>query len=141
MHSAVRDNLLCLSNVYTSLWKASEWGMCGLQGTFIRCKKHLPLDKDKCRHLSVLFWCTMFKQKLLAITPKQVINIHGYNSICQYYLQPGNYEIDDEAELMEENFGNKVENKDGFNYHKELTSFERSLISNINKFQFPTCHC
>jgi hypothetical protein len=45
---------------------------------------------------------------------EQVINIHGFNSICQYYLQPGNYETDDEAELVEENFGNKGENKDGF---------------------------
>ncbi len=36
---------------------------------------------------------------------KRAINIHGYNRICQYYLHPGNYETDDEAELMEENFG------------------------------------
>jgi hypothetical protein len=34
LHSAVRDNLIRLSNVYTSLWQASEWGMRGLQGTF-----------------------------------------------------------------------------------------------------------
>jgi hypothetical protein len=38
---------------------------------------------------------------------KRVINIHGYDRILQYYLQPGNYETDDEAELMEENFGAK----------------------------------
>jgi hypothetical protein len=30
----VRDNLIPLSNVYKSLWQASEWGMRGLQGTF-----------------------------------------------------------------------------------------------------------
>jgi hypothetical protein len=36
-----------------------------------------------------------------------VINIHGYNRIHQYYLQPGDYETDDEAELMKENFGTK----------------------------------
>ncbi len=35
-----------------------------------------------------------------------VINIHGYDRICKYYLQPGNYKTDDEAELMEENFAN-----------------------------------
>jgi hypothetical protein len=34
LHSAVRDNLIHLSNVYTSLWQASECGMWGLQGTF-----------------------------------------------------------------------------------------------------------
>ena len=40
---------------------------------------------------------------------KQVINIHGYNRIHEYYLQLGIYETDeDEAELMEEkNFGNE----------------------------------
>ncbi len=31
---------------------------------------------------------------------EQVINIHGYDRIRQYYLQPGNYETDDEAELI-----------------------------------------
>ncbi len=35
LHSTVRDNsFIRLSNVYTSLRQASEWGMCGLQGTF-----------------------------------------------------------------------------------------------------------
>jgi hypothetical protein len=47
----VRDNLIHLSNVYTSLRQASKWGMRGLQGTFPRCKKCLPLDKDKRRHV------------------------------------------------------------------------------------------
>ena len=37
------------------------------------------------------------------------ININGYDRIRQYYLQPGDYETDDEAELMEENFGNEAE--------------------------------
>ncbi len=34
-----------------------------------------------------------------------VINIYGYNWIQQYYLEPGDYETDNEAELVEENFG------------------------------------
>jgi hypothetical protein len=34
---------------------------------------------------------------------EQIININGYDRICNYYLQPGDYETDDEAELMEEN--------------------------------------
>ncbi len=38
---------------------------------------------------------------------KNVINIHGYDRIQRYYLQPGDYETDDKAELMEENFGGK----------------------------------
>ncbi len=34
LHPLVRNNLIHLSNVYTSLRQASEWGMRGLQGTF-----------------------------------------------------------------------------------------------------------
>ena len=35
----------------------------------------------------------------------RVININGYDRIRKYYLQPGDYKTDDEAELMDENFG------------------------------------
>jgi hypothetical protein len=45
---------------------------------------------------------------------KRIINIHGYDRIPMYYLQPGNYETDDEAELMEENFGSEGEDDDFF---------------------------
>ena len=38
LHRDVRDYLLLISNVHTSLRQASEWGMRGLQGTFPRCK-------------------------------------------------------------------------------------------------------
>jgi hypothetical protein len=38
---------------------------------------------------------------------ERVININGYDRIRQYYLQPGDYVTDDEAELMEENFGDE----------------------------------
>ncbi len=37
---------------------------------------------------------------------ERVINIHGYDRICQYYLQPGDYDTDNEAELMQEDFDN-----------------------------------
>ncbi len=43
---------------------------------------------------------------------ERVINIHGYDRIRKYYLQPGNYDTDNEAELMEENFGNEGEDDD-----------------------------
>jgi hypothetical protein len=45
---------------------------------------------------------------------EQVINIHGYDRIRRYYLEPGVYETDNETELFEENFGNDEENEDGF---------------------------
>ena len=43
---------------------------------------------------------------------ERVININDYHRIHRYYLEPGNYETDDKAELLEENFGNERENED-----------------------------
>ncbi len=43
-----------------------------------------------------------------------MITINGYNRIRRYYLDPGNYETDNEAELLKENFGSEEENEDGF---------------------------
>ncbi len=47
-----------------------------------------------------------------------MINIHGYERIHTYYLQPGNYATDDKAELMDEVMdeviSNKKENEDEF---------------------------
>ena len=54
LHCSVRDNLIRMSNVYTSLRQASEWGMRGLQGSFPRCKKRLPLPSDKDKRRRVL---------------------------------------------------------------------------------------
>jgi hypothetical protein len=34
LHHDVHNYLLCISNVHTSLWQASEWGTRRLQGTF-----------------------------------------------------------------------------------------------------------
>ena len=103
-----------MSNVYTSLRQASEWGMRGLQGTFPRSKKRLPSDKDKRR---LVIECIIFvhnfrtsiigqNQIATVFDPEyeRVINVHGYDRIRRYYLEPGDYETDKEAELMIENF-------------------------------------
>ena len=47
LHRDVRDYLLKISNVHTSLWQAIEWGMRGLQGTFPRWKKRLPGNHEQ----------------------------------------------------------------------------------------------
>ncbi len=117
LHSLVRDNLIRLSNVYTSLRQASEWGMRGLQGTFPCCKKRLPSDKEKrCRVIECIILVNNFRTELVGHNQisevfgpeyERVMNINGYDRIRQYYLQPGDYDTDDEAELMEENFGNE----------------------------------
>jgi len=51
---------------------------------------------------------------VLAPEYERLIKIHGYDRICRYYLEPGDYDTDNEAELLEENFGNNGENEDGF---------------------------
>ena len=98
--------------------------MRGLQGTFPRCKQHLPSDKDKRKRvLEYIILVHNFRTEVVgrnqisavfAPEYEQVINIHGYDRIRRYYLEPGDYDTDDEAELLEENFGNNEETEDGF---------------------------
>ena len=40
LHRDVRDYLLLISNVHTSLRQASEWGMCDLQLGW-KCRRHV----------------------------------------------------------------------------------------------------
>jgi hypothetical protein len=47
LHCGVRDYLRWIRNVHTSLQRASEWGMGGLQGRFPCCKKLLPNDSEQ----------------------------------------------------------------------------------------------
>ena len=88
---SVWDNMLALSNDYTSLRQASEWGMRGLQGTFPRLKKHLPSDKDK-RWLVIecIIFVNNFRTSIIGQNQiatvfdpeyERVINVHGYNRI------------------------------------------------------------
>ena len=51
---------------------------------------------------------------VFALEYERVIKIHGYDRIRRCYLEPGNYQTDNEAELLEENFGNDEENEDEF---------------------------
>jgi hypothetical protein len=84
----------------------------------------LPSDKEKRRRvLECVVLVHNFRTEILGnnqisavFAPKyeQVININGYDRIRRYYLELGNYETDDEAERVEENFGNEGEHVDGF---------------------------
>ena len=90
-------------------------GDARVAGVLPRCKKHLPSDKNKRRRvIECIILVHNFRTAVVGhnqITTvfapeyERVINIAGYDCIRQYYLQPGDYETDDEAELMEENFG------------------------------------
>jgi hypothetical protein len=87
LHRSVCDHLIQLSNIYTSLRQASEWGKRGLQGTFPCCKKRLPTDKDKRRGvLECNILVHNFRTELVGLNQiaavfnpeyKNVINIHG----------------------------------------------------------------
>ena len=82
------------------------------------------LDRDKHRHaLECIILVHNFRTEVVghnqisavfAPEYERVINIHGYDKIHRYYLEPGDYDTDDKAELLEENFGNDGENEDGF---------------------------
>ncbi len=84
----------------------------------------MPSDKEKRRRvLECVVLVHNFRTEILGnnqisavFAPKyeQVININGYDRIRRYYLELGNYETDDEAERVEENFGNEGEHVDGF---------------------------
>jgi hypothetical protein len=101
LHCDVRDSLFQISNVHTSLWQASEWGMRGLQGTFPRCKKHLPSDSvQRCLVLEVIVLVHNFQTEYVEYSqikcvfdPKYVCieNLHGHDQIAQYYYRPREY--------------------------------------------------
>jgi hypothetical protein len=101
LHCSVRDYLLWISNVNTSLWQASEWGMRGLQGMFLCCKKCLPSNSEQ-RHLvleaivlvhNFLTEYLGYSQIKSVFDPEyvRVENLHGYDRIAQYYFRPGEY--------------------------------------------------
>lgn len=79
-----------------------------MQGTFPRCKKRLPSDRVKRRLVieSIVF-INNFRTHIIGLNQistvfnpeyEQVINLDGYDRIRQYYLQPGDYETDEEGD-------------------------------------------
>jgi hypothetical protein len=108
LHRAVRDQLLRISNVYTSLRQASEWGMRGLQGSFPRCKKRLPTNNLQRRQiLESIILIHNFRTEMVGYSQIQSvfdpeyersITLEGYDRIANYYLQPGDYVTDDEVD-------------------------------------------
>ena len=108
LHGHVRDYLLKISNIHTSLRQASEWGMRGLQGTFPRLKRRLPSDNTKRR---LVLEAIVFVHNLrTGIVGKNQIKtvfdpeyeriraVEGYDRIRQYYFVPGEYDTDDDED-------------------------------------------
>ena len=101
LHPTICDYLLRISNIYTSLSQASEWGMRGLQGTFPRCKKRLPSDAAKRRLvLENIVLIHNFRTGMVGynqirtvfdIEYERIRSLDGYNRIRQYYFWLGDY--------------------------------------------------
>lgn len=120
LHRDVRDYLLLISNVHTSLRQASEWGMRGLQGTFPRCKKRLPSD-PALRRLVIesIVLVHNFRTNYVGYSQIQTVfgpeyvrveNLQGYDRIAQYYFRPGEYDSD--ADGDDDNGGDGNSNED-----------------------------
>ncbi len=102
LQPAVREYMLRVSNVYTSLRQASEWGMRGLQGSFPHCKKCLP-SNFRVRRLvieSIVLihnFCTNIvgsNQIKPVFDPEyeRFITLDGYDHISNYNLQQEDFE-------------------------------------------------
>jgi hypothetical protein len=85
LHLRLRNYLLCVSNVYTSLCQASEWGMGGMQGTFHRCKKCLPSDSLNRRLVLESIVLVGLNQIKTVFDPEyeRYVNVEGYGRISQ----------------------------------------------------------
>ncbi len=104
--------------------RRANGGCADYRGPSLDAKKRLPSDKDKRRHvIESIILVQNFRTEVVGhnqisavFVPEyeRVINIHGYDGIRRYYLEPGDYKTDNKAELLEENFRNDGENEDGF---------------------------
>ena len=106
LHRDVREYLLRISNVHTSLRQASEWGMRGLQGTFPRWKKRLPSDHFQRRLvIECIVLIHNYRTELVGFNQINTVfdseyvrvqNLEGYDRIAQYYFRPGEYNSDED---------------------------------------------
>ena len=107
LHPTMRDYLLRVSNVYTSLRQSSEWGMRALQGSFPRCKKRLPSDfRQRRLVLESIILIHNFRTDIMGCNQiktvfdpeyERYVNLDGYDRIIQYYLQPDDFVSDSET--------------------------------------------
>ena len=113
LHRDVRDYLLRISNVHTSLRQASEWGMRGLQATFPRWKKRLPSDHFQRRLvIEAIVLIHNFRTDMVGFNQiktvfdpeyERIQSLQGYDRISQYYFRPGDYNSDDDDDNSDAN--------------------------------------
>ena len=96
LHPQMRDYLIGVSNIYTSLRQASEWGMHGMQDSFPWCKKYLHTECNKHRLvLELIILIHNYRTELVGLNQvntifdpkyKWVVNLEGYDGISQHHL-------------------------------------------------------
>ncbi len=106
LHPTIREYMLRVSNVYTSLRQSSEWGMRALQGSFPRCKKRLPSnDKQRRRVVQSIILTHNYRTEIVGCNQiktvfdpeyERYINLEGYDRIGQYYLRAEDFISDNE---------------------------------------------
>jgi hypothetical protein len=116
LHRDVRNYLLMISNVHTSLRQASEWGMRGMQGTFPRCKKWLPGDDEMQRLvLDAILLVHNFRADYVRYSQirtvfdpeyERVANLDDYDRVVHYYFHPGDYDSEVNGSRGESNNDN-----------------------------------
>ena len=96
----LRPYLLRISNIYTSLRQASEWGMRALQGTFPRCKKRLPGNANKRKKvIQLIVLIHNFRTELVGLNQistvfdpeyERTVNLSNYDRIKRFYFNEDN---------------------------------------------------
>ena len=82
--------------------------MRGLQGSFPWCKKCLQTDNyQRWQILEAIIFIHIFRTEVIRLSQiktvfdpeyERITTPEGYDWIFQYYLQPGDYEPDDDSE-------------------------------------------
>ena len=95
----LRPYFLRISNIYTSLRQASEWGMRALQGTFPRCKKRLPGNAWKRKKvIQSIVLIHNLRTELVGLNQISMVfdpenerytNLSSYDRIKRFYFQDG----------------------------------------------------
>ena len=109
LHPTMREYMLRVSNVYTSLRQSSEWGMRALQASFPRCKKRLPSDAKQ-RRMVVQSIILTHNYRTDIVGRNQIktvfdpeyeryVNLEGYDRIGQYYLRPEDFNSDSDDNI------------------------------------------
>jgi hypothetical protein len=119
LHHDVRNYLLLISNVHTSLRQASEWERRGLKGTFPFCKKRLLSDPViRCLVIEAIVLVHNHRTDYAGYSQIQTVfnpeyiwckNLQGYDQIAQYYFCLGEYksEIDGDGNGSNVESGNE----------------------------------